>query len=57
MSITTAIVALGIISAFAVGVATITSTSAEAQEGSTISISIVPGASTLANTTYQPNPG
>jgi plastocyanin len=56
MSITNIVVALGIISAFVVGVAIITSTSAEAQAGGTISVSIVPGASTLTNTAFQPNP-
>ena len=46
---------MGIISIFAVKGSTLF-TSVEAQEGSTVSVSIVPGASTLTDTAFQPNP-
>jgi plastocyanin len=55
MSITVILIVLGIISVFAVVTSTVF-TSVEAQTGSIISISIVPGASTLTDTAFQPNP-
>ena len=56
MSVRTIVVALAIISVLTVGTSTIMFTSSEAQQGSTISVSIVPGASTLTDTAFQPNP-
>ena len=56
MSVRTIVVAFAIISVLTVGVSTIMFTSVEAQQGSTISVSIVPGASTLTDTSFQPNP-
>lgn len=56
MSVRTIVVAFAIISVLTVGASTIMFTSAEAQQGSTISVSIVPGASTLTDTAFQPNP-
>jgi plastocyanin len=55
MSRTSILVSLGFISIFAVGSLTLF-TSVEAQEGGTVNVSIVPGASTLTDTAYQPNP-
>jgi plastocyanin len=59
MSITVILLVLGIISVSAVVTSTSTSTvftSVEAQTGNIMSISIVPGASTLTDTAFQPNP-
>jgi plastocyanin len=57
MTTKTVVVALGIISAFVLGVSTLTLAPVGAQAGgSTISVSIVPGASTLTDTAFQPNP-
>jgi plastocyanin len=56
MSVRTIVVAFAIISVLTVGVSIIMFTSVEAQQGSTISVSIVPGASTLTDTSFQPNP-
>ena len=56
MSITTAVFALGIISAFAIGATTVTFSTIGAQEGGTIDVSIVSGASTLTDTAFRPNP-
>ena len=56
MSVRTIVVAFAIVSVLTVGVSTIMFTSVEAQQGSTISVSIVPGASTLTDTSFQPNP-
>ena len=56
MSITVILIVLGIISVSAVVTSTVF-TSVEAQAGIIIiSISIVPGASTLTDTAFQPNP-
>lgn len=56
MSITVILIVLGIISVSAVVTSTVF-TSVEAQAGiHIISISIVPGASTLTDTAFQPNP-
>lgn len=55
MSITMILLVLGIISVSAVVTSTVF-TSVEAQTGNIISISIVPGASTLTDTAFQPNP-
>jgi plastocyanin len=54
MSITVILIVLGIISVSAVVTSTVF-TSVEAQTGIIISISIVPGASTLTDTSFQPN--
>lgn len=51
----TILVVLGIISTFAVGGSTLF-TMVEGQGGSTVSVSIVSGASTLTDTAFQPNP-
>jgi len=55
MSITVILIVLAIISVSAVVTSTVF-TSVEAQTGIIISISIVPGASTLTDTAFQPNP-
>jgi plastocyanin len=55
MSITMILLVLGIISVSAVVTSTVF-TSVEAQTGIIMSISIVPGASTLTDTAFQPNP-
>ena len=55
MSITMILIVLGIISVFAVVTSTVF-TSVGAQTGGIMSISIVPGASTLTDTAFQPNP-
>jgi len=55
MYITVILIVLAIISVSAVVTSTVF-TSVEAQTGIIISISIVPGASTLTDTAFQPNP-